>query len=321
MTKYLSLLVMLLSSAITLAVSDRTTSANIPGHTNCQRKCQAAAKRFYRECRQNGGTERECKDHAREALHRCVEENCTPTPPCDVRCQNEAVQIYRSCMESGEEPDDCAMRARHALVECLTKNCAVPDSCEKRCEYLGHHFARLCVAEGGSQDVCAARAREFVQQCVREHCPPCGGVMGISCPKSEFCMFRPGECEVADKQGQCIPIPDACPLIYEPVCGCDGETYGNACEAAAAQVSIDHVGPCADTCGGILGEACPEGQFCQFRPERCNVSDDQGTCRSIPDACPDVWMPVCGCDGKTHGNACEAAMNLVSIDYQGECTD
>lgn len=61
---------------------------------------------------------------------------------------------------------------------------------------------------------------------------------------------------------------------------------------------------------------CAEGQCCL---ESCGGVDAATTCFDAPEACPDVFAPVCGCDDVTYGNACEAHAACVAIFYDGEC--
>jgi hypothetical protein len=83
----------------------------------------------------------------------------------------------------------------------------------------------------------------------------CGGIAGIPCPAVEFCKYEIGRC-CCDFQGVCLPIPGACITLWDPVCGCDGLTYGNECEADRAGVAIDHRGECRAPCDPTTGIGC-----------------------------------------------------------------
>jgi hypothetical protein len=108
------------------------------------------------------------------------------------------------------------------------------------------------------------------------------GATGSACEES-----ADGTCRQSQELQGCI-----CPDVYAPVCGKDGETYGNTCEARCAAVPVVHEGEC--------------------KPEQ----DAGGAC-----ICPAIFKPVCGEDGKTYGNACEASCAGVPVAHEGECGD
>ncbi len=118
--------------------------------------------------------------------------------------------------------------------------------------------------------------------------------------------------------GYCVPLPEACPDLWEPVCGCDGVTYGNDCERLTAGVPLDHEGVCATaaTCGGGTEPRCEGEAVCDIRDCADGAS---GVCVVLPEVCPEDWAPVCSCEGRTFANDCERLRAGAALDYEGIC--
>jgi hypothetical protein len=72
----------------------------------------------------------------------------------------------------------------------------------------------------------------------------CGGPNHITCNSALYCQLPAGQCSAADAPGVCAKAPDFCMRVSRPVCGCNGKTYMNECEARKARVAIDTTGAC-----------------------------------------------------------------------------
>jgi hypothetical protein len=218
-----------------------------------------------------------------------------------------------------------------------------PGVCEKLPQLCSQIYSAVCGCDGKTYANACSAASAGVSTSSDGQCPAdnpnddagtstgasCGGLRGASCASGEYCDFAlDAQCGAADQTGVCTKIPQVCTLEYNPMCGCDDKTYGNACNAAAAGVSIASKGECAaadggaaQSCGGLQGKACPKGDYCNYpKAALCGRADATGSCAAQPNgACTKELKQVCGCDGTTYNNPCLAASAGVSVESDGAC--
>ncbi|HVV86481.1 MAG TPA: hypothetical protein VHE35_25665 [Kofleriaceae bacterium] len=93
---------------------------------------------------------------------------------------------------------------------------------------------------------------------------------------------------------------------------------GDAALDGAIDASVDAGGT---VCGGILGVPCAADEYCDFPLDSCGFTDEQGTCKPRPEACPDgiVAEPRCACDNMVYGNECDAYAAGFDLNAAGGC--
>ena len=209
-----------------------------------------------------------------------------------------------------EQAQNCGRYDRQGTCQLPPQTCT--DIYEPVCACDGKTYSNACEAHAAGVSIEATGA------CPTAPTTQACGSRGLGpCPTGEVCLWdEAANCGRTDIAGTCAAPPTHCTEQYDPVCGCDGQTYGNACKAESRGVSVDYTGQCQTADPGCQSnDDCAADQFCALGSS-CGPT---GSCATRPDACIQVFDPVCGCDGQTYSNSCMAASHGVSVVSTGAC--
>ncbi len=185
----------------------------------------------------------------------------------------------------------------------------------------------VCVGIIGTQ-VCKTTAGLKAGQCWSD--AQCGGQ---KCKGASICPCGVNKCVIADKPGSCPAVqakctvggvntcgatrycngtcgqigacklkPKLCTKEFNPVCGCNGKTYGNPCMASYAGVAMKSKGECKVKC--VAAKECDDNDVCTL--DACI----QGKCAHKPELKKCGPNACCSNDSYCNGGVCAGTIGV-----------
>ena len=185
---------------------------------------------------------------------------------------------------------------------CVADSCGGPGMCLARPMDCSPNVSFVCGCDDVTYDNACDASRNGVRIAAEGEC---ACETNEDCNETDYC-----DGESCAGAGTCEAKPTDCPVVFDPVCGCDGMTYDSECRAEAMGVRIESPGPCP----------CDDNDDC-LATDYCaaEICAGPGTCSPRGSSCPAVFDPVCGCDEVTYNSACIAATQGVRVSVSGAC--
>merc|ERR1712238_71464 len=141
-----------------------------------------------------------------------------------------------ACAEESDPEGRCApepeMCSRELAEVCGCDGITYPNPCLAYAAGVNIEKNEPCQEQSNWGEQCNFYNQDF-----------CGN--GLFCKiQNYYCKYEPNPAGVCRNK----PEDMACTMSYEPVCGCDCNTYGNSCTAYAVGVNLYSNTPCPSKC-------------------------------------------------------------------------